>query len=218
MTTAKEKGDIGENAFEMMLREMRYVCDDVLFATPRILAAARAIGHYRRTRAPHVRDEQGRAIADFDITTGDKSRHVDVKCHSAWHRDDRAWQAGIGGDLLRDYQARAREADATAQILLIKRGHAVRGSRSGEILPHHPSPAGVWTASVDELIERGFEREIPGERGMGICSYRAIDGGVWHPFAPWDETNLRILYRRGMDEQAWDRFFGLEREFRAELP
>jgi len=228
MTTATslerhEKGDIGEAAFESALRRLGFKIADVFehtgYAEPFICDE----GYYERPAQHGFHDAANRAIEDFRIrhTTIERYRdaHIDVKCHDTWHwmRELQTWQAGVGSILLREYQSRALEASqvkgippCSAHVVIIKRGLMAFGNKDGLPLPHHPSPAGVWIASVDDMLQHGFERYIPNEKGIAKCSTRAIDGGVWHPFAPWCETTRTIIVRRSEDPIAWDAFFASE--------
>lgn len=212
------KGDIGETAFEHALQRLGFVTSKQMVAIAESNANVQTRGTYRRGDRDSYRDDKGRAIADFVIfhTTCTKDTHIDVKCHDTWHwyAELQTWQAGVGMGLLRSYQDRALEESnqtpTTAHVVIIKRGRIPLGRRDGLPLPHHPSPHGVWIAAVDDLIERGFERYIPGEKGIGMCSTRAIDGGVWRPFAPWNDSKMQIIVDRNEDPVAWDAFFARE--------
>lgn len=215
-----EKGDIGEAAFESALRRLGFTTGaELLHAAKHDLPLPACTGFIKRPNANAWHDSAGRAIADFEIVKADHDLHIDVKCHGGWHwmHELQTWQAGIGSILLRGYQARAAEASklpsappCSAHVVIIKRGIVPLGRRDGLPLPHHPSPAGVWIASVDSLLDGGFEHEIKGEKGIGMCSTRAIDGGVWHPFAPWCEATRSIIVRRAENPAAWDAFFARE--------
>lgn len=221
MSESNEKGNIGEAAFASALQLLGFVTRDELREMTNAADRARIAGIFTPASKIAYRDSNSRAIADFEIfhTADTRDSHIDVKCHDTWHwyAPLQTWQAGVGIELLRDYQSRAAAASettgrapASAHVVVIKRGLMAFGKRDNLPLPNHPSPAGVWIASVDDLIDQGFEHYIPGEKGIGMCSTRAIDGGVWHPFAPWCETTHSIIVRRSEDPAAWDAFFARE--------
>lgn len=222
-TTARERheaGDMGEAAFDSALRRLGFTTSaELLHAAKHDLPPLAPRGFITRPNANAWHDSAGRAIADFEIMKAVRDAHIDVKCHGGWHwmHELQTWQAGIGSDLLHGYQARAAEASqmphaapCSAHVVIIKRGLVPLGRRDGLPLPHHPSPVGVWIASVDSLLSLGFKRKIEGEKGIGMCSTRAIDGGVWHPFAPWCEATRSIIVRREENPAAWDAFFARE--------
>lgn len=224
-TTSRERhetGDMGEAAFESALRRLGFTTTaDMFDAVKQDLPLPHSNGFLRRPAENAWHDDAGRAIADFEIfhTTATRDAHIDVKCHGGWHwmHELQTWQTGVGIDLLREYQCRAFDSSQTkgkapcsAHVVTIKRGMIPLGKRDGLPLPHHPSPVGVWIAAVDDLIDHGFERYIPNEKGIAKCSTRAIDGGVWHPFAPWCEATRAIIVRRSEDPAAWDAFFARE--------
>ena len=225
-TTSRERhetGDMGEAAFESALRRLGFTTTADLFdAAKQDLPLPACKGFMRRPAENAWHDDAGRAIADFEIMKATRDAHIDVKCHGGWHwmRELQTWQAGVSIELLNEYQSRAAEASnrdaavpCSAHVVIIKRGIVPLGKFDGMPLPHHPSPAGVWIASVDSLLGLGFDREIQGEKGdngMSMCSTRAVDGGVWHPFAPWCETTRTIIVRRSEDPIKWDAFFASE--------
>lgn len=225
-TTSRERhetGDMGEAAFESALRRLGFTTSADLFdAGPAALPPFVVKGFLRRPAENAWHDDAGRAIADFELMKAQRDAHIDVKCHGGWHwmRELQTWQAGVSIELLQGYQSRAAEASdrdpvvpCSAHVVIIKRGLVPLGKFDGLPLPHHPSPAGVWIASADDLLDLGFEREIEGEKGekgISACSTRAVDGGVWHPFAPWCETTRTIIVRRSEDPAAWDAFFARE--------
>ena len=221
-TTSQERheaGDIGEAAFESALRRLGLTTSADLFdAVKQDLPPFAVKGFLRRPAENAWHDNAARAIADFELMKATRDAHIDVKCHGGWHwyRDLQTWQGGVSIKLLEGYQARAAEASnrdpvvpCSAHVVVIKRGLMALGKWDGLPLPHHPSPAGVWIASVDSLLDLGFQHFIPGE-GMSECSTRAIDGGVWHPFAPWCEATRSIIVRRKEDPAVWDAFFARE--------
>jgi hypothetical protein len=211
---------MGEAAFESALRRLGFTTSaELLNLAAQDVPMPASNGFFRRPNANAWHDDAGRAIADFQIMKATRDAHIDVKCHGGWHwlHELQTWQTGVGIDLLREYQCRAFDSSQTkgnapcsAHVVTIKRGMIPLGKFDGLPLPHHPSPIGVWIAAVDDLLDLGFERAIPGEKGVGMCSTRAIDGGVWHPFAPWCEATRSIIVRRSEDPAAWDAFFARE--------
>lgn len=165
------------------------------------------------------RDDKHRAVADFTLhlksphdASSTRTMHADVKFHAAWHllASEQIWQAGIGSELLHSYASRAAEANAQCLIFMIKRG--LQSFRRDDATPYQKlSPAGVWYAEASQLLHHGFSRRIPNEQSVACCSFRACDGGLWHPFAPYDERRRMIITCEDEAPAVWHGFWSRER-------
>ena len=164
------------------------------------------------------RDMRDRAVADFTLhlpsphnAPGPRTVHADVKFHSAWHwlPEDNAWQAGIGAELLHSYAMRASEQRTQCFIFMIKRGLQTF-NRDG-VAYKRISPSGVWYVDAAQLLAHGFSHKIPNERSIGCCSFRLCDGGLWRPFAPYDERRRMVITSEQDGPALWHQFWSSER-------
>ena len=169
-------------------------------------------------RSQQKRDDKRRAVADFTVhlpsphdATNLRTLHADVKFHASWHwlASEQRWQAGIGSELLHSYASRAADAGAQCLVFLIKRG--LQSFRNNDATPYQKlSPSGVWYADASQLLHMGFTRRIPNEQSVACCSFRACDGGLWHPFAPYDERRRMIITCEDESPTLWHDFWKRE--------